>query len=107
MDAGLAAIAGAVVGGAVTMSNTMLSNRLATKKAAGLADKRKARLRGLLSSDKFTWRSIDLLSSAIGADRDTTCELLIDIDARASLENSDRWALVSRAPWPQDVEPRA
>lgn len=59
----------------------------------------------MLGGDKYTWRSLDALSAAIGADEATTAELLIEIDARASMSNGRSWALISRAPFPEDMQP--
>ncbi len=75
------------------------------RRATSLADKRRARLRGMLSGKQHKWRSIDALAASIGADADTTVELLIEIEARASFANPKSWALVSRAPWPEDLQP--
>jgi hypothetical protein len=44
-------------------------------------------------------------AASIGADKETTLELLIEIDARKSYTNDKSWALISRAPWPEDQQP--
>jgi len=58
----------------------------------------------MLSGNKYKWRSLEALLAAIGADETTTAELLIEIDARASIANGKSWALISRAPFPEDMQ---
>ncbi len=105
MDSGLAAILGASIGVAGTLASTGLAYHLQNRRKESLADKRKDRLKRMLSGQKYKWRSLEALSAAIGADEMTTAELLIEIDARASIANGKSWALVSRAPFPDDMQP--
>ena len=105
MDEGWAAVAGAIVGAFATLGGNWITHALQTRRADSLAGKRRERLRQILNGKKYTWRSLETLSAAIGADEATTCELLIEIDARASVANKTSWALVSRAPWPTDMQP--
>jgi hypothetical protein len=106
LDAGWAGILGALVGVAGTISGNVLTHWLQNRREDTLAEERRARLRGMLSGDKFTWRSLETLAASIGADEATTTKLLIEIDARASFSNGRSWALISRAPWPDDLQPR-
>jgi hypothetical protein len=101
LDAGWAAVLGAAVGAAGPIVLYWVQNR----RANALADKRRSRLRGMLNGNKFVWRSLDSLSASIGADDAATTELLIEIDARAAVGDPRKWALISRAPWPADVQP--
>ena len=105
MDAGLAALIGALIGAAATLGGNWLTYTLQNRRAYSLAEKRRQRLRQMLNGDKYIWRSLDALSAAIGADETTTAELLIEIDARASISNGRSWALISRAPFPEDMQP--
>lgn len=105
LDPGWAGVLGAFVGAAATMGGNGLTYWLGNRRAATLAEKRRARLRQMLSSDRYVWRSLDVLAASIGADKTRAAELLVEIDARASLDNTGSWALVSRAPWPEDVQP--
>ncbi|MDY7099113.1 MAG: hypothetical protein SXU28_13340 [Pseudomonadota bacterium] len=105
MDAGLAGILGAAIGASASLAGIPLTHWVQQRKASSLAEKRRARLRGMLSGKRYTWRSLESLAASIGADPQTTMELLIEIDARASFSNSNSWALVSRAPWPDDLQP--
>lgn len=99
------AIIGAVVGALASLGATWLAHWLSTRSERALDDKRRERLKAMLSGDKYEWRSLDTLASAIGADHLKTASLLIDIDARASATNSGNWALISRKPFPADMQP--
>jgi hypothetical protein len=111
VDAGVAGIVGAAVGGAMslltTVGVTLLRHHLRTSQAKALDKIRKERLTQMLSLQKFTWRSIENLSSAIGADEEKTAALLLQIGARKSMANRDNWALVSRSPFPDERQPNA
>ncbi|MBY8822217.1 hypothetical protein [Sphingomonas colocasiae] len=100
LDAGWAAVIGAGIGAIATLAGTWLTHYLQAKRSSSLAEKRRIRLRSMLSSSKYVWRDIEVLCAAAGADESTTKELLIEIDARASHNKPNVWALVSRAPWP-------
>lgn len=105
LDAGWAAVIGAAIGAVATVAGGVVTHWLQNRRASSLAEKRRARLKQMLSGDTYTWRSLNVLAASIGADEITTAELLIEIDARASLTNNQSWALVSRAPWPADMQP--
>lgn len=105
LDAGWAGVIGAAIGALGTIGGSWLSYNLQNRRAENLAEKRKNRLRIMLSGNKYTWRGIDTLAASIGADEETTKALLIEIDARASFTNSKTWALESRAPWPEHLQP--
>jgi hypothetical protein len=70
VDSGLAAIIGACIGGTIglvgTLGSIAFKHFLETRRSAGLDKIRKERLIKMLSGEKFTWRSIENLSSAIG-----------------------------------------
>ena len=113
LDAGWAAVIaggisviGVIVGGALTVGGNVLLYRIQNGRADRLAEIRRERLRGMLNGDKSVWRSINALCAAVGADEPTTTALLIEIDARASMKGGKVWALVSRAPWPEDLAPQ-
>jgi hypothetical protein len=57
--------------------------------------KRQATLRAMLSGDR-KWRSIRVLSGAIGADEEHTRDLLVSIGARRSAGEKEVWGLISR-----------
>ena len=93
------------LGGILTIGGTAVLEKQKSHRANSLAQKRRERLRQMLSGERYKWRSLKVLSAAVGADENTTAELLIEIDSRASLDNTGSWALVSRPPWPKDVQP--
>jgi hypothetical protein len=65
----------------------------------------KERLRRILMLPNRRWRELSYLARAVGASEQRTQRLLLEIDARQSLSrDSTKWALVSRAPFPDDVE---
>lgn len=105
LDPGWAGLIGTALGGILTIGGTAVLEKQKSHRANSLAQKRRERLRQMLSGERYKWRSLKVLSAAVGADENTTAELLIEIDARASLDNTGSWALVSRAPWPKDVQP--
>lgn len=99
MDAGTAGVLGALVGGSGSITAAIVQYWLPNRRADRLAEKRRVRLRELLSDPKYEWRNLTTLMSSIGADVQTTTELLIEIDARASLPDGEKWGLVSRVPF--------
>lgn len=103
-DADWTGVIGAGIGAFATLLGAHFTHYLQNKREASLDDKRRARLKALLAG-KLKWRNLKTLAAAIGATDTKTAELLIEIDARASLTNSGSWALVSRAPWPEDAQP--
>jgi len=107
ISAEVAVTIGAIVGALSTLASTWLAHILSSKRENSLDDKRRARLKMLLSGKRYKWRNIKTLSASIGADEIKTAELLLEIDARASLSNNSSWGLISRNPYPQDVQPKA
>lgn len=106
LDAGWAGVLGAAIGAIATVMGIPITHWLQNKRELSLAAKRRERLRGMLSGNKLKWRSIDALASSIGANEDETKKLLIEIEARAAFTDARKWALVSRAPWPDDLQPK-
>lgn len=99
MDSGTAAFLGAIVGGGCSIVATWLSEHLRTKRSRRLDKIRKDRLRRMLSDERYQWRNFSTLCDAIGADEETTAELLLEIDARRSTSDKNAWGLVSRNPF--------
>ena len=98
LDAGWAGVLGALIGVLGTLATTCLTHKFQNARASSLSEKRRARLRRLLSDKKYVWRNIDTLAAAIGADESATMELLIEIEARVDLKDKKKWALETRAP---------
>ena len=93
---------GAIVGGAVSIGTTWLSEYLRERRTRKLDRIRQGVLKRLLSGEKYDWRSMEMLSDSIGADQETTARLLLEIGARRSLaKGRDSWGL---KPWPDDLQ---
>jgi hypothetical protein len=60
--------------------------------------KRKRTLVGMLENDDYKWRNIGTLANAIRLSPEETRDLLVEIDARASIKagGPEVWGLVSR-----------
>ena len=66
-----------------------------------LDKKRKEHLKSMLEKPGPTgWRKVKTLSSVIGANRETTTRLLIELDARGSESGNDSWAYIKDKPLP-------
>jgi len=106
VSAEIAALIGALIGAGASIMTAWLTYWLAKRRENSLDEKRRDRLKLLLGGEKYKWRNIDTLASAIGADDMKTKELLIEIDARQSLSNNSSWGLISRNPYPEDIQPQ-
>ncbi len=97
-----AGIIGVVVGGAVTIVGHWLLHRWQTAAARKRDDKRKAMLTEMLESPGPTgWRKMETTANVIGASREETARLLVELDARASESGADVWAFVKDKPLPK------
>jgi hypothetical protein len=102
MDNFWATITGAIIGSITSIGTTWVSELIHERRAGKLDKVRTDTLKRLLSSPKFEWRSIEVLSDAIGAERDTTVRLLLLAGARRSMKSGrDLWGMV---PWPDDFQ---
>jgi hypothetical protein len=104
MDSGTAAVLGTLIGALTTPLSAWVREHFknpVTRKSNKL---RRERLKKILLLPANRWRSIEYLADAIGADEDKTKQLLLEIDARKALiKGSKNWALVARAPFPDDI----
>ena len=100
-----AGILGVVVGGIVTTAGHLITHHLQTKNARKRDKTRKALLTKMLNNPGSNgWRTMDTMANVIGASRDETARLLIDLDARASEGNNDVWAFIKNKPLPKPSE---
>lgn len=98
-----AAILGAIVGGVLTITGNWLHYRWTTQRDRDLRGQRKALLEKMLNNPgKSGWRKMSTLSGVIGASRDETAELLIELKARRSTKGEDVWAYIKDQPLPSD-----
>lgn len=101
-----AVVAGAAIGGVVSLGGTVLSHFLAGRKQEKIDKARRKLLRTTLKgAAKNGWMSIEALAQIVGADLDSTRALLIDIQARGSMKTEkEAWSLISRNPLPTSNE---
>lgn len=98
----VAGFVGGVSGAALTLLSVVLNHWLTHRKQRALDKKRKALLLQMLSQRPtgVDWRKMDTLSGVIGASREETARLLIELGARSSETGEDVWALLSEKPLP-------
>jgi hypothetical protein len=100
MDAGTAAILGAIVGGVTTFAGTVLTEIVRSYLATRADRPRKALLNRMLE-DARPWRKISTLSRVIGSSESDTRRLLVEIGARGSETpgaDGEVWGLIARHP---------
>lgn len=103
-DGEWAVVAGAAIGILGTLGSTWLTHHLNGGKQSRMDKARKGLLQKTLAGAGQTgWMSVETLAQIIGADFETTRNLLIEIDARGSMTtNKEMWSLISRNPLPTD-----
>ncbi len=95
-------LVGALIGSVSTLAGQWLKHLWETSESRKRDDGRKALLRQMLDNPGPTgWRRMATMAGVIGANRDETACLLIDIGARASETGNDTWAYISRKPLPR------
>lgn len=94
----LIGIAGAVVGSIATMAGNFLMHWLKERSEARKEQPARELLKEMLNHNDYTWRNLETLMHVIGADEEKTKRLLLEINARASEDGQNKWALKSRAP---------
>ncbi len=102
MEAFWLGIIGVAVGAAGQFAIDHFRHRRETKSQRELDEKRKAYLRMMLDNPGPTgWRNMKTMSGVIGASREETARLLIEVDARASESGNDSWAYTKIKPIPK------
>lgn len=95
-----------LVGGLTAISGQLFVHWYQQRPQAQLDESRKESLRFMLDPKNMPdsvsdgWRKIETLQRVIGADRETTTRLLVEIGARGSMKNADVWALIRDKPIP-------
>jgi len=91
---------GGIVGGLLVIAGNLLLNWLQHRKEKALDEARKRLLEEMLNGSD--WRKLSTLFRVVGADRDTTTRLLIEIGARGSEkqreDGEEVWGLISKHP---------
>ncbi len=92
---------GASIGSAITLAGQWCKHQWETNEARKRDEGRRVLLRQMLDNPGSNgWRKMATLSGVIGANRDETARLLIDINARASETGNDVWAYLTEKPLP-------
>lgn len=100
-----AGIIGVLVGGLLTILGQYLLHRWQTDAARKRDVKRKAMLANMLENPGPTgWRKLETMANVIGANREVTARLLIELNARASESGRDVRAFVRKKPLPDPVD---
>lgn len=106
MGEGAWVVAGAAIGGFISLGTAALNHFLAGRKQRKIDRARKKLLQTTLKgAGGDGWMHIATLAHIVGADLDTTRTLLIDIQARGSMKTDrETWSLISRNPLPASNE---
>jgi hypothetical protein len=94
---------GVITGAIISIIGNLIQEWYKNKDKKELEDKRKRLLLQMLNNPKFEWRDINTLSNVIGATKDETRRLLININARSSEKRDngkELWALIKKQPLP-------
>ena len=91
-------LSGVIVGALLQIFGNIIVEYYKTKSTKLINKKRKKLLLTMLNVDKYKWRKINTLMNVIGADEETTRQLLIEIGSRGSETDKDLWGLISRNP---------
>ena len=87
------------MGSGATLLGQYVKHCWETNRANQRNEKRKSLLRQLLNNPgNEGWRKMETLSGVIGASREETAQLLIEIDARSSESGQDVWAYIAKKP---------
>ena len=98
-----AALIGAIVGGVITVAGQLIVHKVTTSEQRKLRQSRKDLLEKMLKNPGNSgWRKMSTLSGVIGASREETAELLIEVKARRSTKDEDVWAYIIDKPLPGD-----
>jgi hypothetical protein len=98
---GLQGLLGVVVGAVLVLLSVLLWERFGPR--ARVDRLRKKLLWKMLTDKRFeeegNWRNLETLRRVIGADRETTTRLLVELGARGSEKSDDLWGLVAKHPF--------
>ncbi|MCJ8323124.1 MAG: hypothetical protein HRU29_03510 [Rhizobiales bacterium] len=90
-----AGIIGVIIGSFLQIFVNFVAHKIKTNNNRELDRKRKKMLTQMLDNPgPKGWRTMKTLSSVIGANREETARLLIELDARASETKNDSWGYI-------------
>lgn len=92
--------AGTLVGALATLLGVVIKHHLDTAQQRKDDEERRSLLKQMLDNPAHEWRDIETLSRVIGASKDDTARLLIQLGARGSELERGVWALLSKKPLP-------
>ena len=99
-------VAAGIAGGAIAILGQLIVHWAQQRDQRSLDKSREATLRHMLepvnhpSDVTDGWRKMETLQRVIGADRETTARLLVNIGARGNEKTNDVWALIQHKPLP-------
>jgi hypothetical protein len=93
-------IIGGIVGACLTILGNVALHWLKEKPNRDFDNRRKRMLKQMLDDSQYPdkWRSLSSLSTVIGASEEDTKRLLIELGARGSHVESDKWGLIKNHP---------
>jgi hypothetical protein len=91
---------GVLVGGFISFIGNLVVERFKQRAVAKKDEPRKKLLRTMLTDNRFPehWRQLSTLMHVIGANEETTKQLLIEVGARGSEDKQDLWGLIEYHP---------
>ena len=97
---GIFSLLGAIIGASITVIGNILNDKIKSSREYIRNTNRRKILIQMLEDDRFTekWRNFKTLKHVIGADDETTKQLLIECGARASEDGQDIWGLLKFHP---------
>ncbi|MFO7759976.1 MAG: ATP synthase subunit I, partial [Roseovarius sp.] len=101
---GWSAFFSALLGGLIAILGQIVVHWVKERPKKKLDDKRKETLKFMLKKENMPkdteWRKIETLERVIGASREETKRLLVEIEARGNEKQDDVWALIKDKPLP-------
>lgn len=97
---------GVVIGALLTILGNIVLHVLKQRAEAKRDKPGKDLLREMLEDGRFPerWRKLETLSHVVGADKDTTKRLLLEIGARGSEDGQELWGLQKYHPFKGPAE---
>lgn len=98
MAEGVWVLLGTALGTLGSLGTTWLQSHLSRKSAHPKFDKAVEKLLKQMLSGDYNWRKLETLANVTGLSQQEVKEYLIELKARGSEIDPDRWGLISRNP---------